>query len=120
MELARLVGLVIGFTLLSGFGDTQGFIGASRMWAGDSLDRFELARSAAGFGVGAVGYWLAVRYLRELGVNAAEVQTLFWFVVTIIGVGVLSRTFTHWPLADQVVGVGVLAGVGWLLVRAGG
>ena len=120
METARFVALVTMWTLLSGVGDSQGFVGASRMWSEGALVRGELVRSAAGFAVGAVGYWLAVRYLRELGVNTAEVQTLGWFVVTMIGVGLVSRSFGGWPLLDQTVGVLVLGGVGWLMLRGPG
>jgi hypothetical protein len=117
MDTARIVALIIGFTLVSAYGDAQGFVGASRMWDHGTVVRTELVRSAVGFGIGALGYWFAVRYLRELGVEAAEIQTLVWFVVTMIGVGIASRAFASWPLVDQAVGVAVIAGVGWLMVR---
>ena len=111
--------LIIGFTLISGLGDAQGFVGASRMWNGKEVVWRELVRSAIGFATGAVGFWFSVRYLRQAGVVAAEVQTLFWFAVTIVGVALLSRTLVRWQVVDQVVAVAVLAGVSWLLFRVG-
>jgi hypothetical protein len=49
----------------------------------------------------------------------AEIQTLLWFGITIIGVAVLRGRFFSWPSGDQVVAVGVMAGLAWLLARPG-
>jgi hypothetical protein len=111
--------LILVFTLISGFGDSLGFVGASQMWNGKTVVWRELIKSAIGFAVGAVGFWFAVRYMREVGVVAAEVQTLFWFGVTIAGVALLSRTFIGWQPIDQAVAVMVLVGIGWLMYRVG-
>jgi hypothetical protein len=62
-------------------------------------------------------YWQAVRELAQHGVVAPEIQTLFWFVATIIGIAALSGHFIRWPLADQLTAAAVLLGIGWLLVR---
>jgi len=111
--------LILVFTLISGVGDAQGFVGASQMWNGKEVVWRELIRSSIGFAVGAVGFWFAVQYMREVGVVATEVQTLCWFGVTIAGVALLSRTFTRWQTSDQAVGVAVLVGIGWLMYRVG-
>jgi hypothetical protein len=89
------------------------------MWRGGSLVWSELARSAGGFLVGMVMYWCAVRYLGEAGIVTAEIQTLLWFVITIVGVAVLRGRFFAWPASDQVVAFGVMAGLAWLLTRPG-
>lgn len=115
----RLALLIAGFTILSGMGDAQGFIGASRMWNGRDVVWFEASRSAVGFAVGAFGFMLAVRFLREVGVSNTEVQTLFWFAVTLVAVALLSRTFGDWARIDKAVAVAVMAGIGWLLFRVG-
>jgi len=109
--------LVVGISILSGVGDSQGFIHAARIWQAGRLVPQELAKSALGFGVGIGSYWLSVRYLQELGVLAPETQTLTWFGVTLLGVALVSGKFLHWRPLDQVVGVGVLLGLGWLLSR---
>jgi hypothetical protein len=111
--------ILIGvFTLLSGLGDAEGFIHAGRIWQNDNFVSLEALKSAAGFLFGMVMYWLAVSKLGEHGVVAVEVQTLFWFAATIVGVALLSGKLLRWPPIDQVVAVGVLAGVGWLMYRA--
>ncbi|MEO6095506.1 MAG: hypothetical protein ABIW76_07470 [Fibrobacteria bacterium] len=111
--------LIIGLTLVSGIADAQGFIHAASIWQDGRPVWRELGKSALGFTVGISSYWLSIRFMRELGVIAPEMQTLIWFGVTLVGVGVVTGRAFRWPLLDQVVGVMVLAGIGWLLVRTG-
>jgi hypothetical protein len=112
--------LIIVFTVLSGYGDAQGFIHAGKVWQDGQFVWPEAVKSALGFQFGVVTFWVALRYLARYGVVSTEIQTLLWFGVTIIGVAVLSGKFIQWAWVDQLVGVSVLAGVGWLLFRTGG
>ncbi len=112
--------LTVLFTLLSGFGDALGFIHAGRVFRDGRFLWEEALKSAAGFQMGVFMLWLALRYMSQLATLSTEVQTLLWFGVTIIGIAILSGKFAQWQTTDQVVGVGVLAGIGWLLVRTGG
>ncbi len=112
--------LTIGLTLLSGVGDAQGFIHAGKIWQNGRFIWSEALLSALGFQLGVFMYWLALRNLTAYGVASTEIQTVLWFGVTIIGVAALSGTFLRWPAADQIVALGVLAGIGWLLYRTGG
>ncbi|HJS28592.1 MAG TPA: hypothetical protein VJ768_03155 [Anaerolineales bacterium] len=112
--------LVIIFTLLSGFYDAQGFIHASKVWQDGRFVWAKAFRSMLGFILGVTLYWLALRYLGQLGIVSAEVQTLLWFGVTIVGVALLSGRFAQWQLVDQIVSFGVLGGIAWLLFRTGG
>ena len=105
------------FTLLSGAGDAQGFLYASKVWNGGDFQWVAAAKSAVGFQFGALMYWFALRHLQESGVVSVEVQTLFWFVATIIGIALLGGNFGRWPLADQLIAGGVLAGIAWLMFR---
>jgi hypothetical protein len=107
----------IGLTLVSGLGDSYGFIHAARAWSGGAIVISELARSGLGFVIGIGSYWLVVRYLETLGVTSATVQTAGWFAVTLVGVALATGEFVRWPLIDQAVAVWVLLGLGWLLVR---
>lgn len=109
--------LIASLTILCGIGDAQGFIHAGKVWQGERFDWAHALKSAAGFQVGVVTYWIVLRQLATHGVVAVEVQTLFWFVATIIGVALLSGQVLHWPLIDQAVAGCVLAGVGWLMYR---
>jgi len=108
----------VGLTLISGLGDSYGFVHATGAWRGGALVGSELARSAIGFVVGIMSYWLVVRYLGALGVRSVTLQTLGWFAVTIVGVAVVSGDIARWSPVNKVVGVAVVAGVGWLLVAA--
>lgn len=111
--------LIIGITLLSGFADAQGFLHASKIWNSGKLVWNELGKSALGFGIGIGTYWIVIKYLQEFKIVTPEIQTILWFSVAIIGVAVASGKFIQWPLIDQIVGVGVLLGIGWILIRTG-
>lgn len=112
--------LVVLFTLLSGFGDAQGFIHSGRVWQSNRFVWPEALKSAVGFQFGAFMFWLALRYLGRFGLFSTEVQTLLWFAVTMVGVAALSGKFAQWQRLDQLLGVALMAGVGWLLIRTGG
>jgi hypothetical protein len=118
-DMVRLL-VLAGLTLASGLGDAQGFIHAARMWQDGRLVWRELLASALGFGVGIGSYWISVRDLVRAGVVSAEIQTLIWFGVTIVGVAVVNGRFRAWPAGDQAVAAGVLLGLGWLVLRTGG
>lgn len=109
--------LIAALTVLCGWGDAQGFIHAGKVWQGASFSWPHALKSAAGFQFGVVTYWFVLRLLAGHGIVAVEVQTLFWFVATIVGVALLSGQVVHWPHIDQAVAGCVLAGVGWLMYR---
>lgn len=111
--------LVVVLTLLSGFGDSQGFVHSARIWEDDRLVWSEVFKSAIGYGLGIAMYWFAIRYLKQFGVVSPEIQTLGWFVVTIVGVAVLSGEFLRWPVSEQVVAGSVFVGICWLVFCAG-
>lgn len=119
-EQIKLLFLIVGITLISGIGDSQGFIYAAKMWQNGKIVWNEFGKSALGFGIGISTYWFAVKYLKEFGVFSPEIQTLIWFGVTIIGVALISRKFFVWQMIDQVIAIIVFAGIGWLLFRTGG
>jgi hypothetical protein len=115
----RLAVVITGLTVASGLFDSFGFAHAASMWRGGNLVWTELAKSAVGFLVGMLMYWVAVRYLGQAGIVMAEIQTLLWFGVTIVGVAILRGRFFSWPTGDQLVAIGVMAGLAWLLARPG-
>jgi hypothetical protein len=115
-----IIMLIILLTLLSGLADAQGFVHASTTWVNGQIIWAEGLKSLLAFGIGAICYLLAANFLKQAGIVLPEIQTIIWFVVTIIGVAVISGRFLHWHLVDQLVGIAVLCGIAWLLVRTGG
>ena len=109
--------LIALFTMLSGLGDAFGFLHAGRVWQAERFDSAAAFRSAGGFMFGVAMYWLALKQLTAHGIVAVEIQTLFWFAATIVGVGLLSGQVLRWPLLDQLIAAGVLAGIAWLMFR---
>ena len=107
--------LIAVFTLLSGLGDALGFVNAGRVWKGGEFQWLAALKSAAGFQFGVLMYWFALRHLTAS--VAVEVQTLFWFGATLIGVALLGGQFLRWPLLDQLAALAVLCGIGWLMFR---
>jgi hypothetical protein len=67
--------------------------------------------------VGIMLYVISLRFLTRLGVTAAEIHTMVWFAMTIVGVIVFSGRFFAWPRLEQGVATLLLVGLGWLLVR---
>jgi len=115
-----LIVLLIALTLLSGVADAQGFVHASQVWLNGKLVWPEVMKSAVGFVGGIVAYWMCIRLLQELSIFSPEMQTLGWFTATILGVALFSGKFVQWPIVNQLIGIAVLFGLTWLLVRPAG
>ncbi len=117
---AQALGMIILLTLISGIADAKAFTYAAAIWQDGRLVWSVFGKSALGFLVGIGAFWLSVRYMQKLGVVTPELQTLIWFGVTLVGVAMISGRAFRWPLVDQIVGVLVLCGIGWLLARTSG
>ena len=111
---------VIVLTLISGLADAQGFVHAANIWQSGKLVLPEVMKSALGFGIGILMYWICIRFLQDFRIFSPEIQTLAWFTATIIGVALFSGKFLHWHTVNQIVGISVLCGVAFLLFRTGG
>ena len=118
-KFASLV-LIIVLTVISGLADAQGFIHAANIWESGRITWDALAKSALGFAFGISMYWLALRWMKEIGIVSPEIQTLAWFGVTIVGVALTSGSFLKWQVVDQAIAVVVLVGIGWLMLRTQG
>lgn len=115
-----LIIVIVALTLFSGIADAQGFIHASTTWVNGKIIWTEGLKSLLGFAIGAVCYILVINYLKQVGIVSAEIQTIVWFTVTIIGVALFNGKILHWQIIDQIVALAVIGGVAWLLVRTGG
>lgn len=111
--------LVFVLIVLSGFADSLGFVYAAKVWQAGALSWPDVGRSALGWILGMTIYVIALKYMARLGVTSAEMQTVVWFAMTIIGVVIFSGKFFSWPRLEQGVAVLVLVGLGWLLARTG-
>jgi len=111
--------VILALLVLSGFGDSLGFVYASKIWQKDSLSWVNLGKSALGWGAGISMYVIALRFMDRAGIVSAEIQTAVWFAMTIIGVVLFSGKFFDWPRLEQAVATLVLLGLGWLMVRTG-
>ncbi len=109
--------IVFVLIVLSGFADSLGFVYASKIWDKDALSWINVGKSAMGWGIGISLYVVSLRYMARMGVTSAEVQTIVWFAMTIIGVVIFSGKFFTWPRLEQGVAVLVLVGLSWLLAR---
>jgi hypothetical protein len=112
------VSIYLCLTVLSGLADGYGFSEASRIWREGSPSVFAIVRSGIGYALGIILYWLALRFVNAAGVTSASVQTLSWFVITIIGVAVLSGDFKEWDVGAYMLAVVAIAAVAGLLIKA--
>ena len=110
------VTLFIALTAVTGFADSQGFVHASRIWDDGRWVWREAWMSGVAFAVGVVSYWVVVRFIAELGVRSAAVQTMGWFAVTIAAVAVTEGGHKWEPL-DIGTAIVVVAGLALLLYR---
>ena len=120
IERVKLFVLAITPLVLFGVGDAIEFARAAGVWQNNRLVLPEMVKSAGGYAVGIGIYYFAVRYLNLLGIEAAELQTIAWFLLTLIGVALLSGQFFKWARLDQAIALLLIAEVGWLLWRNGG
>jgi hypothetical protein len=111
------IALILALTICSGLADSQGFVHAASVWEGGKIVWVELLKSALGFLGGICLYWVGIKFLQEVQIASPEVQTLGWFCVTIVGVALSSGKFWHWQTSDKLIGVCVLLGMCWLLLR---
>ncbi len=108
--------MVVGLTVLSGLLDARGFVFASKAWPGGSLDPRMAGLSVLCFAIGLSSYVLAVKFIQALGVHGVALQSALWFAVTAVGIAVLDASILQWSRTQQVVGVLVGLGLGWLIV----
>jgi hypothetical protein len=107
--------IVIVLTLISGLLDARGFLLASRAWPGGNLDIRSAGLSVLCFGLGLSSYVVAVRFIQALGIQGVALQSSLWFVVTAVGIAVLDTSILNWTRTQQMIGVLVALGLGWLI-----
>jgi hypothetical protein len=110
--------LVLVLTLASGVMDARGFVYAGRAWPDGRLDWTSVGQSMLAFFAGISLYIGAVRFMQAMGLNAVALQSGIWFVATAIGVAALDGTVLQWTRVQQVVAIGVIAGLTWLISTA--
>jgi hypothetical protein len=113
----RLPAAIALFTIAAGLFDALAFSYSATMWQAGRLVWVQAAKAAASFATGIILYWIAIRYLHEAGVVLPEIQTLIWFVVTIVGVALLGGRLLQMPVLDQIAAANALISLGWLIVR---
>jgi hypothetical protein len=110
--------LVLVLTVMSGVMDARGFVYAGRAWPDGSLDWMTVGRSMLAFFAGISLYIGAVRFMQAMGLNAVALQSGIWFVATAIGIAALDGTVVQWTRLQQLVALGVIAGLTWLITTA--
>ena len=110
--------LVLVLTVTSGVMDARGFVYAGRAWPGGHLDWTAVGRSMLAFLAGISLYIGAVRFMQAMGLNAVALQSGIWFVATAIGIAALDGTVVQWTRLQQLVALGVIGGLAWLITTA--
>jgi len=107
--------LVLVLTILSGLMDARGFVYAARAWPGGRLDTRLAAASMVAFFAGLSLYIVSVRFMQSFGLHGVALQAALWFVVTAVGVAAMDGSVLQWTRAQQLVAVGLVAGLAWLI-----
>lgn len=88
--------LFVAITVLSGLCDAYGFSQAALIWSEGGFSTSAAVKSGIGFIVGIALFWLALRFLGQLGITSATIGALAWFAITAVGTAVLSGDFRNW------------------------
>lgn len=118
MKSALLVGALILLTALSAYFDARGFVYAAQTWRAGVLVPGIIFLSMVNFIGGITFYIASIGIQQRLGIESASMQSIFWFVMTVIGIALMDGTIAQWSMSQRVVGVAVTAGIGWLMVSA--
>ena len=113
------VALLIVLTFVTAWGDSRGFIYASQVWTDGRADWEAVFRSSCGFVIGVGAYIAALKYVAVFGELSASVQTLAWFLVTIVGVALFSRDVFSWSPVDQALATMCIVLLGIVIMRTG-
>lgn len=102
--------------LLSAWFDAKGFHYATQTWnPGGQIALKQGVLSLLFFVIGVSIYLLSVRFLTLAGISSSTVQTLLWFVATILGVALLSGEFQSWSPLQYVALVATVTGLAILM-----
>jgi hypothetical protein len=107
--------LVLVLTILSGLMDARGFVYAARAWPQGRLDAKLATASMVAFFAGLSLYIVSVRFMQSFGLHGVALQSALWFVVTAVGVAAMDGSVLAWTRAQQVVALGIVAGLGLLI-----
>ncbi len=107
--------LVLVLTILSGLMDARGFVYAARAWPDGRLDARLAIASMAAFFAGLSLYIVSVRFMQTFGLHGVALQSALWFVVTAVGVAAMDGSVIAWTRAQQIVALGLVAGLAWLI-----
>jgi hypothetical protein len=110
--------LVLVLTVTSGVMDARGFVYAGRAWPAGNIDWAAVGQAMLAFFCGISLYIGAVRFMQSMGLNAVALQSGIWFVATAIGIAALDGTVVQWTRLQQLVALGVIAGLAWLITTA--
>jgi hypothetical protein len=110
--------LVLVLTVTSGVMDARGFVYAGRAWPDGTIDWVAVGRSMLAFFAGISLYIGAVRFMQTMGLHAVALQSGIWFVATAIGIAALDGTVVQWTRLQQLVALGVMVGLAWLITTA--
>jgi len=102
-------------TIASGLLDARGFVYAAQAWPSGQLDPRMGAASLASFVGGLTAYILAVKFMQNAGIQGVALQSGIWFVVTAVGIAMMDGTLLQCTRTQQLVGVAVAIGLGWLI-----
>ena len=108
------------FTIGSGLADSQAFIHSSKIWEEGKLVWHQVGFAAGAFALGLVLYWIAIYFANRAGVVSPEVQTIGWFVATIVGVSLVNRSYLAWALSNKILGIAIVLLLAVLAYRTTG
>ncbi|WCN14977.1 hypothetical protein GV054_19175 [Marinomonas mediterranea] len=109
-----LISLIL--LLLSAWFDAKGFYYAGLTWTHtNQLSVKQGALSLLFFMIGVSLYVFSVRFLTMTGATSTTIQTLLWFVATIVGVAIMNGDFKVWGTMQYAAFSVVILGLAALI-----
>ena len=97
--------MLVILTTISIFGDSWGFIWSDRAWTRNTVNWRAVGYSFLSYVVGVVAWIFIIKYIKQVGNVAIEIQTAGWFLLTMIGVSVVAGDFMRWSMLDKMLAI---------------
>lgn len=82
------------FMILTGFFDGQAFSRVPQIWNLHGINQFyQILKLIGFFNLAVLTFIISTYFLHQQGVENAVIVTLIWFIMTIIGVAIISGSF---------------------------
>ena len=103
--------------LVASLADAHAVNYATKVWLNDKIQVTNIVKVFAYYVVSIVPFLYSIRFFNyAISVNAS-LQILIWFLSTVLFVSIIDRSFFGWHMVDQLLGIVLVIGLGYLAIH---